>query len=177
MNIPTPPKTQEVFHKAAGLSIEKYDELIKRGAKSITKYGEEELIENVAVNQDDFIRTVIWALRDRYGMEFTQSEVLIEVGLEKNTAEKNTYKLRAAVAVKEKADGFVTSSTAAASSAAPEKPPAEKPKNKIVVVKTKDAVTGEVTVTRKSAPAAAPAVATSSGPSGEKKRVVIIKKA
>ncbi len=187
MNIPTPPKTKEVFHKASDLSIEKYDELVKRGAKVVTKYGEEELIENVPVNQDDFIRTVIWALFDRHGMEFTQSEVLIEVGLEKNTAEKNTYKLRAAVSVKEKADGFVTSSTAAstppvvaaASSAAPEKPPAEKPKNKIVVVKTKDAVTGEVTVTRKSAPAAsaAPAAAPSGGSSGEKKRVMIIKKA
>jgi hypothetical protein len=171
INIPTPPKTKEVYHKASDLPIERYDELVKRGAKVVTKYGEEELVENVPVNQDDFIRTVIWALRDRYGMEFTQSEVMIEVGLEKNTAEKNTYKLRAAVAVKEKADGFVTSSTEA-SSAAPVKPSAEKPKNKIVVVKTKDAVTGEVTVTRKSS---APAAPPPSG--GEKKRVMIIKKA
>ena len=176
LEVPAPPKTQEVFHKAAALSIERYDDLIKKGAKVVTKYGEEELVESVAVDQDGFIKTVIWALRDRYGMDFTQSEVLIEMGLEKNTSEKNTYKIRAAIssasagAGAAKAalpDGFVTSSTAA--SAVPEKEAAEKPKNRVVVVKTKDVTTGEIKVTRKSEPASA-------APSGEKKKVVVLRK-
>lgn len=181
IEIPPIPSTKEVYHRADTLSIEEHDSLIKKGGKLTSKYGFEEIVETVPVNQTEFINTMIWALKERYHMTFTVSEINIELGLERDM-KKNTYKIRSSITTTSSApdvEGFVTSSTvastpppvaAAASSAA-----LEKPKNKIVIVKSKDAVTGEVTVTRKSAPVAAVAPL-SGGPTGEKKKVVLVKK-
>jgi hypothetical protein len=123
LDIPKPPKTMEKFQKVESLSLEEKENLLRRGGKQISTYGVDEIKIVESVDEERFLNTIIWALETRYGMDFTLSEVRIELGLEKKSDTKNTYKIRIAATKKEEE---------------PEE------KKKIRVVKTKDAVTGEV---------------------------------
>ncbi len=131
-DIPKPPKSADKFIKVDGLSIEEKNELLeKKKGILLTKYGVEEIKITEPVDQDKFLNTVIWALDQRYKnmkMKFTLSEVRVEVGLDKKSDEKRTYKIRAV--------------------SAPTKN--EEEKKKVKVVKTKDAVTGKIVTSTKS---------------------------
>jgi hypothetical protein len=119
INIPKPPKTKEVFYKVKDLSLEKKAELLRKNGVISDTYGFEEIKVEEACDQDKFVKTIVWALKERYNMDFTISEVLIELGIERNDNVKNTFKIR----LQEK----------------------EKEKESKVVIKTKDIITGEVT--------------------------------
>jgi hypothetical protein len=133
-DIPQPPKTIDKFHKVDKLSLEEKNAYLQKGGKIITKYGIEEIkvVENI--DQNAFLNTIVWALKERYNMEFTLSEVLIELGMEKKSETKNTYQIR--IHSKD-------------SLPQPVEKVKEKEKKKVVIVKTKDAITGEVTKSTK----------------------------
>ncbi len=120
INIPKPPKTKEVFYKVKDLSLEEKNKLCAKNGIISNKYGFEEIKVEEVCNQDKFVNTIVWALKERYNMDFTISEVLIELGIERNDSTKNTFKIRIE---REK----------------------EKEKEKKIVIKTKDISTGEIT--------------------------------
>ncbi len=121
INIPKPPKTKEVFYKVKDLSLEEKSKLLSKNGIISNKYGFEEIKVEEDCNQEKFVNTIVWALKERYNMDFTVSEVLIELGIERNDSVKNTFKIRI-----------------------------EKEKEvKKQVIKTKDVNTGEITRTIK----------------------------
>lgn len=132
IDIPQPPKTMDKFHKVEKLSLEEKSAFLQKGGKLITKYGIEEIKIAENVDQNSFLNTIVWALKERYNMDFTLSEVLIELGMEKKNESKNTYQIRIHSQPK-----VVSEETE------------KKEKKKIVIVKTKDAVTGEITKSTK----------------------------
>ncbi len=119
INIPKPPKSIDKFYKVNELSLEEKCKLLSNNGILINTYGIEEIkvVENI--DQNKFVDTIIWALKERYNMDFTISEVLIELNIEKNDIIKNTYKIRI-------------------------KKEEEKSKEKIKIIKTKDAVSGTI---------------------------------
>ncbi len=119
INIPKPPKTIEKFYKVNELSLERKSELLGKGGVISNAYGFEELKVEEPVNQDKFVDTIIWALKTRYNMEFTISEIFIELGIERSDSVKNTFKIRIAQRSEQK--------------------------EKKQVIKTKDVITGEIT--------------------------------
>lgn len=119
INIPKPPKTKEVFYKVKDLSLEKKSELLRNGGVISATYGFEEIKVDEPCDEDKFVKTIVWALKERYNMDFTISEVLIELGIERNDSVKNTFKIR----VQDK----------------------DKNKEGRIVIKTKDITTGEIT--------------------------------
>lgn len=122
INIPKPPKTKKVFHKVKDLSLERKAELLRKGGVISDTYGFEEIIVEEPCDQDKFVNTILWALHKRYKIiDYTISQVLIDLGIERNDSVKNTFKIR--IQEKEK----------------------EKEKEKKIVIKTKDISTGEVT--------------------------------
>lgn len=132
-DIPQIPKSADKFYKVDKLSLEEKSNLLQKGGKIITKYGFEELkvVENI--DQTKFLETIIWALKERYNMIFTISEILIELGMEKNSEIKNTFHLNKSSTYeirigKEKEEAHVAT-----------------PTKKIIVIKTKNASTGEIT--------------------------------
>ncbi len=121
INIPKPPKTIDKFYKVIDISLEKKNELLRKGGIITNTYGFEEIKIIEEVNQDKFMDTIIWALKTRYNMDFTISEILIELGMERNDSIKNTFKKR----VEEKKQREVTKQ----------------------VTKIKNITTGEITTT------------------------------
>ncbi len=126
INIPKPPKTKELFYKVKDLSLEEKSKLLSKGGVISNKYGYEEIRIEEDCNQEKFVNTIVWALKERYKMDFTISEVMIELGIERNDNVKNTFKIRTE-RVQEK----------------------EKKEVKKEVIKTKDISTGEITKTIK----------------------------
>jgi hypothetical protein len=124
INIPKPPKTKEVFYKVKDLSLEEKSKLLSKNCVISNKYGFEEIKVEEDCNQEKFVNTIVWALKERYNMDFTVSEVLIELGIERNDSVKNTFKIRVERIEKEK-------------------------EVKKQVIKTKDVNTGEITRTIK----------------------------
>ncbi len=123
INIPKPPKTKELFYKVKDLSLEEKSKLLSKGGTISNKYGYEELRVEEACDQNKFVNTIVWALKERYNMDFTISEVMIELGIERNDSIKNTFKIRTERIQKEE----------------------EKKQNvKKEVIKTKDITTGEI---------------------------------
>lgn len=125
INIPKPPKTKEVFYKVKELSLEKKSELLRKGGIINDKYGFEEMKVDEPCDQDKFISTIVWALKERYNMDFTIPEVLIELGIERNDSTKNIFKIR-----NERVQHVER---------------VERVPEKRVVIKTKDISTGEIT--------------------------------
>lgn len=123
INIPKPPKTKEVFYKVKDLSLEKKAELLRKDGVMSDSYGFEEIKVEEPCDEDKFVKTIVWALKERYNMDFTISEVLIELGIERNDSVKSTFKIRIQEKEKEKEGQHV----------------------KKVLIKTKDISTGEVT--------------------------------
>ncbi len=126
INIPKPPKTKETFYKVKDLSLEEKSKLLGKGGIISNKYGFEEMCVEEPCDQNKFVKTISWALKERYNMDFTDSEVLIELGMEKNDNIKNTFKIRIE-REKEKEEQNV----------------------KKQVIKTKDITTGQITRTIK----------------------------
>ena len=129
--IPAPPRAVKKYCKPGDLSEE---EMAKKGGRPFHKYGIEEIEYDEAVNQSEFIRTVQWALKERYHMEFDEQEVMQEMGLTPRRA-TTTYTIKSR---------FKEAQEAATKS----------------FLKVKNATTGEITRVKVApAPAPAPALA------------------
>jgi hypothetical protein len=139
LDIPKPPKTMDKFHKVESLSLDEKNSLLQKGGKIISTYGVDEIKMVEPVDEDRFLNTVIWALEKRYGMDFTLSEVRIELGLEKKSDAKNTYKIR--IAATKKAEEPEEKKKIRVDDLRCDSQDSKSPMR---VVKTKDAVTGEV---------------------------------
>ncbi len=138
LDIPKPPKTMDKFHKVDALSVEEKSSLLQKGGKIISTYGVDEIKIVESVDEDRFLNTVIWALDTRYGMDFTLSEVRVELGLEKKSDAKNTYKIRIAAAKK------VEEEPVKKIRVGDLRCDSHDSKSHVRVVKTKDAITGEI---------------------------------
>ncbi len=93
VDLPEIPEFREKFHKVAELNNEEKEKLLNNGGTLVSDNDGEKIREMVRQSRNDFVSTVKWALEQRYGMDFTISEVMIELGIEKDTS-KNTFHIR-----------------------------------------------------------------------------------